>query len=42
MDNDKLNELCKSWENCKNPHQDCINCPLRFPDFSRGKNIVTC
>lgn len=22
-------QVCKSWEDCTNPHYDCINCPLR-------------
>lgn len=21
--------ICRNWDDCTNPHMDCINCPLR-------------
>ena len=21
--------VCRSWDDCTNPHMDCVNCPLR-------------
>lgn len=25
---------CNAWEDCTNPHRDCINCPLRYKSYS--------
>lgn len=37
---DNMWRPCKTWEDCTNPHYDCINCPLRsFPP--RQKYILT-
>lgn len=30
-------QVCQSWDDCTNPHYDCINCPLR--DFLINFNI---
>lgn len=27
-------KVCTSWDNCSNPHRDCINCPLRYTQDS--------
>ena len=27
---------CKSWDDCKNPYKDCLNCPLRFKNNSNS------
>jgi hypothetical protein len=31
-------EPCKTWQDCTNPHQDCINCPLRYKHYSSFAN----
>lgn len=33
---------CKSWSDCKNPHYDCVNCPLRSGIPINKKWEVTC
>ena len=25
---------CRSWDDCANPHRDCINCPLRYDGWN--------
>lgn len=32
---DTLHHICRSWDDCVNPHYDCINCPLRNGGGSR-------
>lgn len=33
---------CKSWDDCSNPHYDCINCPLRGGLPINKKTEITC
>jgi hypothetical protein len=32
---------CKTWEDCANPHKDCIGCPLQTKSYSQESSLTT-
>lgn len=32
---------CRSWDDCVNPHYDCVNCPLRNGGGGSARQFVT-